>query len=105
MYYEQTANVKIGNNVTGETHIRKGVRQGCVLSPDLFNLYSKSILRGINDFEKIKVNIVNLNNIRYVDDTVFVSTSQRRQQKMPNELKKLVNNMECQSMPTKQNAL
>ena len=41
LYYEQTANVKIGNDVTADTQIKKGVRQGCVLSPDLFNLYSE----------------------------------------------------------------
>ena len=38
LYYEQTANVKIGNDVTGDTQIKKRVRQGCVLSPDLLNL-------------------------------------------------------------------
>ena len=103
MHYEQIANVKIGNDVTGDTQIKKGVRQGYVLSPDLFNPYSKIILRGINDFEEIKVNGVNINNIPDADDTVLISTSPRELQKMLNELKKLVSNMECQSMSTKQN--
>ena len=103
MHYEQIANVKIGNDVTGDTQIKKGVRQGYVLSPDLFNLYSKIILRGINDFEGIKVNGVNIRNIPDADDTVLISTSPRELQKMLNELKKLVSNMECQSMSTKQN--
>ena len=94
MYYEQTVKVKIGNNV----QIKKGVRQGCVLSPDLFNLYSEIILRGINDFEGIKVNGVSINNIRYADDTVLISMSPRELQKMLNELEKLVNNMECQNV-------
>ena len=89
LYYKQSANVKIGNNVTGDTQIKKGVRQGCVLSPDLFDLNSKIILRGINDFEQIKVNEVNINNIRYADDTVLISTSPRELQKMLNELEKI----------------
>ena len=88
MYYEQTANVKIGNDVIGDAQIKKGVRQGCVLYRDLFNLYSEIILRGINDFEGIKVNGVNINNIRYADDTVLISTSPRELQKMLNELEK-----------------
>ena len=104
LYYEQTANVKIGNDVTGDTQIRKGVRQGCVLSLDLFNLHSEIILRGINDFEGIKVNGVNINNIRYADDTVLISTSPRELQKMLNKLEKIgeqygmsinVNKTEC----------
>ena len=99
LYYEQTANVKIG-----DTQIKKEVRQGCVLSSDLFNLYSEITLRGINDFEGIKVNGVNINNIRYADDTVLISTSPRELQKMLIELEKIgeqygmslnVNKREC----------
>ena len=89
LYYEQTANVKIGNDLTGETQIKKGVEQGCVLFPDLFNLYSKTILHRINDFEGIKVNGVNINNIHYTDDTVLISMSQRQLQKMLNKLEKI----------------
>ena len=66
LYYEQTADVKIDNDVTGDTQIKKEVRQGCVLSPNLFNLYSEIILHGNSDFEGIKVNGVNIKNIQYV---------------------------------------
>ena len=104
MYYEQTANDKIGNDVNGDTQIKKGVRQACVLSLDVFNLYSEIILRDINDLEGVKVNEVNINNIRYADDTVLISTSPRELQKMQNELEKIgeqyemsinVNKTEC----------
>ena len=104
MYYEQTANVKIGNDVTGGTQIKKGVRQGGVLSPYLFNLYSEIILCGINDFEGIKMNVVNINNTRYAEDSVLIATSPRELQKILNELEKIgeqygmsinVNKTEC----------
>ena len=41
MYWEQTAMVRTEHGITEESHIKKGVRQGCVLSPSLFNLYTK----------------------------------------------------------------
>ena len=86
MYYKQAANVKIGDDVdvTGETQIKKGVRQGCIRSPDLFNLYSEITLFGINDFEGIKENGVNLNNIRCADDIVLILTLRKQPQKMLN---------------------
>ena len=104
MYYEQTANVKIGNDITSDTQIKKGFQQGCVLSTDLFNLYNEIILRGINDFEGIKVNGVSINYIGYADDTVLISMSPMELQKMLNELEEIgeqygisinVNKTEC----------
>ena len=43
LYWEQTACMRVGNDKSAYTKIKKGVRQGCVFSPDLFNLYSEMI--------------------------------------------------------------
>jgi len=74
---EQTAKIKIGNSLSDEIAVRKGVRQGCILSPLLFNLYSKEIfgkaLTGLSD--GIKTNGQAINNIRYADDAVIIANN------------------------------
>ena len=58
--------------------IKKGVRQGCVASPDLFNLYQEIIMRGITHSDGIRVGGVNINNNkRYANDTAIISTSEK----------------------------
>ena len=71
-------------------NIKKGVRQGCVLSSDLFSLYSEKILREIKDLNGIKINGININNIRYADDTVLIAESEK-------ELQDLLNKIEIES--------
>ena len=71
LYYEQTAAVKINDKVGDFTPIQRGVRQGCVLSPDLFSLYSEIILRYIEGEDGIKIGGHNINHLRYADDTVL----------------------------------
>ena len=59
--------------------IRKGVRQGCILSPCLFNLYAESIMRNAGLEEShagIKIAGRNLNNLRYADDTTLMAESE-----------------------------
>ena len=73
LYCEQTAGVRIRNEVRQYTKIKRGVRQGCVLSPDLFNLYSEMILRHLKHQPGISINGNNINNIRYADDTVLIA--------------------------------
>jgi hypothetical protein len=52
------------------------VRQGCVLSPSLFSLYSEVILRNIEPLKGIKIGEQNINNIRFAGDAVFVAESE-----------------------------
>ena len=74
LYWEQSAAVRIGGDLSEYRPIQRGVRQGCVLSPDLFNIYSEVILRKL-DYPGLKVNGENINNIRYADDTVLIAES------------------------------
>ena len=62
------------NNLTPwiEREIKRGVRQGCVMSPDLFSIYGEIIWRSIIAMEGIKVGGENINNISFADDTVIV---------------------------------
>ena len=77
LYWEQTADIRIGGETSKWTSIKRGVRQGCVLSPDLFNLYSEVILRDIKDMPGAKIDGVNINNVRYADDTVIIAENEK----------------------------
>ena len=49
------------------------MRQGCILSPALFNLCTKMIFRVIEDMDGVKIGGLNINNLRYADDTVLIA--------------------------------
>lgn len=78
LYWNQDAFVRTQSGDTEAINIQKGVRQGCVLSPMLFNLYSEEIFTTAlqNAKEGIKVNGKRVNNIRYADDTVLIAESE-----------------------------
>ena len=76
MYWEQTAAVKIQNEISTYKPIKRGVRQGCVLSPDLFSIYSEMIMRNIEGLPGIKINGQLINNLRYADDTVLIAENE-----------------------------
>ena len=78
------AAVRTGHRTTDWFQIGKGVRQGCILSPCLFNFYAEYIMRnaGLKEARAgIKIagrNINNLNNLRYADDTTLVAESEEK---------------------------
>ena len=67
--------VRTGHGTTDWFQIGKGVFQGCILSPCLFNLYAEYIMRnaGLNEAQaRIKIARRNINNFRYADDTTLI---------------------------------
>ena len=78
LYAGQEATVRTGHGTTG-FQIGKGVHQGCILSPCLFNLYAEYIMRnaGLEEVQAgIKIAGRNINNLRYADDTTLVAESE-----------------------------
>ena len=79
LYAGQEATVRIGHGTTDWFQIGKGVHQGCILSPCLFNLYAEYIMRnvGLNEAQAgIKIARRNINNFRYADDTILMAESE-----------------------------
>ena len=78
LYAGQGATVRAGHGTTDCFQIGEGVRQGCVLSPCLFNLYTEYIMRnaGLEEAQAgIKIAGRNINNLRYADDTTLMAES------------------------------
>ena len=74
LYAGQEASVRTGHETTGWFQIGKGIRQGCILSPCLFNFYPEYIMRnpGLEEAQaEIKISRRNINNLRYADDTTL----------------------------------
>ena len=79
LYAGQKETVRTGRGTTDWFQIGKGVHQGCVLSPCLFNLYAEYIMRnaGLDESQAgIKIAGRNINNLRYADDTTFMAESE-----------------------------
>ena len=78
LYAGQEATVRTEHGTTDWFQFGKGVRQGCILSPCLFNLYAEYIMRntGLNEAQAgIKIARRNINNLRYADDTTLMAES------------------------------
>ena len=79
LYAGQEATVRTGHETTDWFQIGKGVRQACILSPCLFNLYAEYIMRnaGLEEAQAgIKIAGRNINNLRYADDTILMRESE-----------------------------
>ena len=74
-YAGQEATVRTGHGTTDWFQIGKGVRQGCILSPCLFNLHAEYIVNaGLDEAQTgIKIARRNINNLRYADDTILIA--------------------------------
>ena len=81
LYAGQEATVRTGHEITDWFQIEKGVHQGCILSPCLFNLYAEYIMRnaGLDEAQAgIKIARRNISNLRYADDTHHPYDSKQR---------------------------
>jgi len=79
LYADQEATVRTGHGTTEWFQIGKGVRQGCILSPYLFNLYAEHIMQNarLNEVQAgMKIAGRNTNNLRYIDDTTLMTESE-----------------------------
>ena len=79
LYAGQEATVRTGHGTTDYFQIGKGVRQGCILSPCLFNFYAEYIMQnaGLDEAQDgIKTARRNINNLRYADDTTLMAESE-----------------------------
>ena len=97
LYTGQEATVRTGHGTTDWFQIGKGVHQGCILSPCLFNLYAEYIMRntGLEEAQaRIKIVGIYINNLRYADDTTLMAESEE-------ELKSLLMKEESEKVALK----
>ena len=82
--------MRTGHGTTDWFQIGKGVHQGCLLSPCLFNLYAEYIMRNIALEEaraEIKISGRNINNLRYADDTTLMAESEEEPKSLLKKVK------------------
>ena len=94
LYAGQEATVTTGHGTTDWFQIGKGVHQGCISSPCLFNLYAEYIIRNVGLDEAqagIKIAERNINNLRYADDTNLMAESKELKSLLM-KVKKLASN-------------
>ena len=93
LYLQQKATVRLENELSDIFPVGKGVRQGCILSPALFNIYSENLFREALDGSEdgIAVNGQYINNIRYADDTVLLADSAEGLQRVLDNVVKACN--------------
>ena len=91
LYADQETTVRTEHGTTKWFQIRKGVHQGCILSPCLFNLYAEYIIRnaGLDEAQaEIKIAGRKINNLRYEDDTTLIAESEEELKSLLMKVKK-----------------
>lgn len=91
LYYKQTASVQFGEEQSESFPIKRGVRQGCVLSPKLFNVYTEEIFNRNEDLKGVRIGGISINDLRFADDTLLVAESEE-------ELQELLSQVEANSL-------
>ena len=92
LYAGQEATVRTGHGTTDWFQIGKGVCQGCILSPCLFQFYSEYIMRNTGPEEAqagIKMAGRNINNLRYAEDTTLMAESEEELKSLLMKMKEL----------------
>ncbi|GFS21409.1 retrovirus-related Pol polyprotein from type-1 retrotransposable element R2 [Elysia marginata] len=83
LYWNQTTKMEPNSGTTVDINFLRGVRQGCILSPALFNLYSEFFLQeALAEKRRISLNVENITNVRYADDTVIMAETPESIQQM-----------------------
>ena len=93
LYAGQEATVRTGHGTTDWFQIGKVVRQGCILSPCLFNFYAEYIMRNARlDEAQAGIKIIgrNINNLRYADDTTLMAESEEELKSLLMKVKRRV---------------
>src|SRR2546425_2281985 len=99
LYWRQHAAVRWDGEVSREVGVERGVRQGCVISPMLFNLYSEFMIQeAMEGVEGIGFGGGNITNLRYADDAVLVAEKRKKMQKMIDRLRSEEHTSELQSL-------
>ena len=87
IFRKQTASVEVGNEETDNFDVKIGARQGCVTSPLLYNTFSERMKQSIENLEGVSLAGMNINNLRYADDTVVIANSEGKLQLLMTTLK------------------
>ena len=89
LYWHQKAAIRIEDQLSPLIPIKRGVRQGCVLSPYLFNIYTEFIFRESNELKGITIHGQNINNLRYADDTALIADDIKNLQNVVDKVKEV----------------
>ena len=90
LYVSQEASARTGHGKTDWFQIGKGIHQGCILSPSLFNLYAEYVMRnaGLDEAQAGNIAGRNINNLRVVDDTTLMAESEEELKSLLMKVKK-----------------